>query len=156
MHSDAASQGGRMVGHGLQSTMMSVLLSSTFQIQSKYVRYFQSGHRRYLLRAIAALHSACAAKPATAFVVVSRADSTVKTRAVKTRAETVKYSFTHATAYTVDADVSADVQPCSPKGAKVSHSAGAAPYGAPGDCSSSGVAARRPSDTQTAPSASRR
>ena len=55
MHSDAVSQGGRMVGHGLQSTMISVLLSSTFQIQSKYVRYFQSGHRRYLLRAIAAL-----------------------------------------------------------------------------------------------------
>ena len=41
-----------MVGHGLQSTMISVLLSSTFQIQSKYVRYFQSGQRRYLLRAI--------------------------------------------------------------------------------------------------------
>ena len=55
MHSDAALQGGQMVGHGLQSTMISVLLSSTFQIQSKYVRYFQSGQRRYLLRAIAAL-----------------------------------------------------------------------------------------------------
>ena len=120
MHSDAVSQGGRMVGHGLQSTMISVLLSSTFQIQSKYVRYFQSGHRRYLLRAIthrAGLLARADAKSSRSSCKLTA----VKTRAVKTRAETAKYSLSHATAYTVDADVSADVQPCSPKGAKVSH-----------------------------------